>query len=217
MTMTQFDMNALVDDLRPVRPMMRRDNIALAIGATLIASCVVALTHGMRADVIAGHPHPVVIVRAGLLLLLGLATTFAVATAARPSVGKPHNGWIWALLAVGLFPFATFCQFVYDYSSGRPLSHFATDFQYGRLCLTVSCLSALWIGGFMTLWLRRGAPIALNRAGWLVGIAAGSFGTFSFNLHCNSISIFYIGFWYSLAVTVCAVAGRLIVPRLIRW
>lgn len=215
--MVQFDMSALVDDLRPVRLVTRRDNLLLVIGATLIASCIVAMTVGVRADVMAGHPHPIVIIRAGLLLLLGLATTLAVATAARPSIGKPHNGWMWALMAVSLFPFAAFCQFVYDYSAGAPISHFAQDFQYGRLCLTVSCLSALWIGGFLTLWLRRGAPTSLNRAGWLVGIAAGSFGTFAFNVHCNSVSIFYIGFWYSLAVVICAVAGRLIVPHLIRW
>jgi len=29
--------------------------------------------------------------------------------------------------------------------------------------------------------------------------------------------VVYIGVWYSLAVGVCALLGRLIVPRLIRW
>ena len=215
--MVQFDMSALVDDLVPVRPVKRRENLLLVVGTTLVASFIVAMTFGIRGDVLAGHPNPIVIIRAGLLLLLGLATTLAVAAAARPSVGKPHSGWIWALAAAALFPFAAFCQFLYLYSSGQPLSLFMVDFEYGTRCMTVSCLSALWIGSFLTWWLRRGAPIALNRAGWLVGIAAGSFGTFSFNVYCNSVSIFYIGLWYSLAVTVCAVAGRLIVPRLIRW
>jgi hypothetical protein len=217
MKMGYFSIDALVEDLQPVRRVKPRDNLLLVVGATLIASFIVAMTTGVRADVMAGNPHPIVIIRAGLLLLLGLATTLAVATAARPSVGKPHNGWMWALAAASLFPLAAFCQFVYDYFAGQPLSHFSEDFEFGMLCLTVSCLSALWVGGFLTLWLRRGAPIALNRAGWLVGIASGSFGTFCFNVHCNSVSIFYIGFWYSLAVALCAVAGRLIVPRLIRW
>lgn len=217
MKMVQFDMSALVDDLVPVRVIKRRDSLILVAGATFVASVIVALTYGMRSDVLAGNPHPIVIIRAGLLLLLGLATTLAVAAAARPSVGKPQNGWMWALAAAAVLPFAAFSKFVYLYASGQSLDIFMLDFEFGPRCLMISSLSALWIASFMTWWLRRGAPIALNRAGWLVGIAAGSFGTFSFNVYCNSVSIFYIGLWYSLAVTICAIAGRLIVPRLIRW
>jgi len=217
MKMVQFDMSVLVDDLAPVRVIRRRDSLLLVAGATFVASVIVALTYGMRGDILAGNPHPIVIIRAGLLLLLGLATTLAVAAAARPSVGKPHNGWIWTLAAAAVLPLAALCKFIYLYASGQPLNLFMVDFEYGWRCVMVSVVSALWIGSFMTWWLRRGAPIALNRAGWLVGIAAGSFGTFSFNVYCNSVSIFYIGFWYSVAVTFCAVAGRLIVPRLIRW
>jgi hypothetical protein len=217
MKMVHFDMSNLIDDLEPVRVVKRRDNLLLVAGATLIASIGVAMTYGARSDVLAGNPHPMVIIRAGLLVLLGIATTLAVTTAALPSVGKSHNGWLWALAAAALFPFAAFCNFAYLYASGQPLGLFMVDFEYGARCLMISAVSALWIGSFMTWWLRRGAPIALNRAGWLVGIAAGSFGAFSFNVHCNSVSIFYIGFWYSIAVTLCAVAGRLIVPRLIRW
>lgn len=217
MKMTQFDMVALVDDLVPVRLVKRRDSLMLAAGATIIASLVVALIYGARADILAGNPHPIVIIRAGLLLLLGLATTLAVGAAARPSIGKPQNGWMWALAAAAVMPMAALAQFLYLYTSGQPLDLFTADFQFGPRCLMVSSVSALWIASFMTWWLRRGAPIALNRAGWLVGIAAGSFGTFSFNVYCNSVSIFYIGLWYSLSVLFCAILGRLIVPHLIRW
>jgi hypothetical protein len=217
MKMGQFDISSLVDDLEPVRVVKRRDNLLLVAGATLIASVIVAMTYGIRNDVLAGNPHPIVIIRAGLLLLLGLATTLAVTAAARPSIGKAHNGWMWALAAAAVFPFAALCQFIYLYAAGQPLNMFMADFEYGARCVMISSVSALWIGSFLTWWLRRGAPIALNRAGWLVGIAAGSFGTFSFNVYCTSVNIFYIGFWYSVAVTLCAVAGRLIVPRLIRW
>jgi hypothetical protein len=217
MNMIQFDMSSLIDDLTPVRVVQRRDSLLLIAVATFVASVVVAMTYGMRADIIAGNPHPIVIIRASLLLLLGLATTLAVAAAARPSVGKPQNGWMWALAAAAVLPFAALCKFIYLYASGQPLNLFMLDFEFGPRCLFISTLSALWIGSLMTWWLRRGAPIALNRAGWLVGIAAGSFGTFSFNVYCNSVSIFYIGLWYSLAVTICAIVGRLIVPRLIRW
>ncbi|MGB5724829.1 MAG: NrsF family protein [Parasphingorhabdus sp.] len=36
-------------------------------------------------------------------------------------------------------------------------------------------------------------------------------------MHCPFNSIFYVGLWYSLAVAICAIAGRLVVPHLIRW
>ena len=217
MKMTQFNMDALVDDLTPVRVIKRRDNLLLVAGATFIASVIVAMSFGMRGDIMAGNPHPIVIIRASLLLLLGLATTLAVAAAARPSIGKSQNGWMWALAAAAVLPFAAICKFIYLYAAGQPLDLFMLDFEFGPRCLMISSLSALWIGSFMTWWLRRAAPIGLNRAGWLVGIAAGSFGTLSYSIYCNSVSIFYIGLWYSLAVMICAVAGRLIVPRLIRW
>ncbi|MEK6637407.1 MAG: DUF1109 domain-containing protein [Pseudomonadota bacterium] len=215
--MVQIDMSTLVDDLTPVRVVKRGDSVFLAVGATFIASVMVAVIYGMRSDLMSGDPHPIVIIRASLLSLLGLATTLAVSSVAHPSIGKPQNGWVWALAAAAVLPLAAIAKFAYLYASGQPFDIFMQDFEFGPRCLLISGFSAVWIASFMTWWLRRGAPIALNRAGWLVGIAAGSFGTFSFNVYCNSISIFYIGFWYSLAVTLCAIAGRLIVPRLIRW
>lgn len=73
------------------------------------------------------------------------------------------------------------------------------------------------MGCALALWLRRGAVIDLARAGWLVGLAAGAFGTLAYCLHCPSASIHYIALWYSLAAALCAVVGRLSVPRLLRW
>ena len=58
---------------------------------------------------------------------------------------------------------------------------------------------------------------APERAGWLTGVAAGSFGTFAFSLHCPVTNIWYIGFWYALTVGVAALIGRILVPRFIRW
>ena len=67
------------------------------------------------------------------------------------------------------------------------------------------------------VWLRRGAPVNINRSALLVGLAAGSFGTLCYSLYCPSNSVEYVGIWYGLSVTLSAVAGRLIVPRFIRW
>ena len=73
------------------------------------------------------------------------------------------------------------------------------------------------MGSVLTAWLRRGASTALNRAGWLVGLASGSFGAFAYSLHCPSNSIYYVGIFYSAVVAISAAVGRLIVPAAIRW
>jgi hypothetical protein len=212
-----FNIESLVADLVPVRALRRRDAIGSIVAATAVASVAVIAVFGIRPDIMAGNPHPIVILRAGLLILLGLATVGAVAAAARPAVGRANNGWLWALAAAALLPAAALIRFAYNMMTGDMLDTYLIDLEFGGKCLAISGVGGLWIGSLLTLWLRRGAPTALNRAGWLVGLAAGSFGTFSYSLFCGSDSIFYIGFWYSIAVALCAVVGRLIVPPLIRW
>ncbi len=212
-----FNIDALVADLVPVRPLRRRGAVGVAIAATVVAGLIVFATFGVRPDILSGNPHPIVILRGGLLILLGFATLFAVAAAARPAVGRANDGWMWALAAAALLPITALIRFAYNMMTGDMLDSYLIDPAFGAKCLAISGAAGLGIGGVLTLWLRRGAPTALNRAGWLVGLAAGSFGTFSYSLFCGSVSIFYIGFWYSIAVALCAVVGRLVVPRLIRW
>ena len=89
--------------------------------------------------------------------------------------------------------------------------------QTGMKCLQVSLLGGLATAIPMVLHLRRGAPISPERAGWLTGISSGGLGAFAYNFHCPFNDLIYIGVWYTLAVGICAIAGRLIVPHLIRW
>jgi hypothetical protein len=213
----QFDIEALVADLKPVRPVSQRSGVLAVLAATAFAACVVLGFYGGRADLMEGSPHPMVILRAGMLVLLGLATTVAAASAARPAVGQGQNGWLWALAAAGLMPLSATLLFGYHMMTGEPFATGAMDFHYAPWCLGLGSGSALLIGTVLVWWLRRGAPTGLNRAGWLVGLAAGSFGAFAYSLHCPSDSIYYVGLFYTLTVAVCAVVGRLIVPRLIRW
>ena len=69
--------------------------------------------------------------------------------------------------------------------------------------------------GTLTLWL--GFLRIAERAGLVAGVAAGAFGIFAASLHCPDNDIVHIGLWHSGAVIVTALAGRLLVPRLIRW
>ena len=151
--------------------------------------------------------------REGMLLILGFASLAAVVASARPGVGQGSSGWRWALAAASLFPLSSLFLLL----DGGSVPEYRLNSADGRQCLIVSLSGALLIGAALTLWLRRGAPTALDKVGWLVGLTAGSFATFAYGLHCAHVTIAYVGLWYTGAVALSAVIGRLIVPRLIRW
>ncbi len=203
----------LVADLTPVRPVNAKSAAWLVLGALGVAILVVWLVFGLRSDILAGAPQPIVLLRSGTLLLLGFGAFAALTSAARPGVGHTSHGWKWALAAAALFPMTSLIVSVLNREVPAEEIHSAT----GPWCLSISSGSALLIGGTLTLWLKRGAPTSIYRASWLVGLAAGSLGAFAYNLHCPSGSVHYVGIWYSAAVALCAGLGRLIVPQFIRW
>ncbi len=209
--------DALVANLKPVRRIKPGQGLALVVGAAGLVTLAVILKYGARADIVAGSPHPMVVIRGGMLVLLGTATALAATAAARPAVRQGQDGWLWALAAAALLPLTAIILYFYHVATGAPFEADALDFRYAPWCLELGLSGALVLGGVLTAWLRRGAPTALDRAGWLVGIASGSFGAFAYSLHCPSNSIFYVGIFYTAVVAISAVMARLVVPRLIRW
>lgn len=211
------DINALVAALTPVQPVRPLRGVSAVLAAAALAAGGVFLTYGYRPDILAGEPQPIVVVRAGLLALLGLAASIAAARSASPGVGAAQSGWLWALAAALVLPAAGVFLFGMHMVTGDPFQAGAMDFHYADHCLGISLTSALVVGAALVLWLRRGAPTALGRAGWLVGVAAGSYGTLAYSLHCPSNSIYYVSLFYTLAVAASAILGRVVAPRFLRW
>jgi hypothetical protein len=203
----------LVADLKPVHVVSSREGFAVAAAATCFAVLMVALLYGLRSDIVQGAPNPIVVVRSGMLLVLGVAALSAVITSARPGIGQRSTGWRWALAAAALFPVTSAVLAM----ANMPEAVEAVSSSNAIWCLMISTVSGTFIGGLLTGWLRQGAPTSINRTAWLVGLAAGSFGTFAYGLHCPSTTVYYIGLWYSLAILLSAIGARLIVPRFIRW
>jgi hypothetical protein len=214
---SEMNLDSLVADLKPVRRVKPVEGLMLVAAATAIVALYVVLRYGLRPDIAEGAPQPMVVIRSGMLILLGTATAFAATAAALPAVKESQNGWGWALAAAALLPLAAFVLFLYQTLTGMPFQPGAFDFRYAHWCLGLGCGGALFMGSVLTAWLRKGAPTALNRAGWLVGLASGSFGAFAYSLHCPSNSIYYVGIFYTAVVAISAVIGRLIVPAAIRW
>ncbi|NVD28795.1 DUF1109 domain-containing protein [Parasphingorhabdus flavimaris] len=205
--------DSLVDDLTPVKPLKARSGLALTLVIAAVFAVAVAVFGGLRGDILMGIPHPMFFLRAGALLLLGVTSSYAVIAMSQPAVGNSFKGWVWALLAALLFPATAIVMAM----MAAPDNMAILVPRYGLECLGISMLLGTGIAATQIMWLRRGAPVALNRAGWLVGMSSGALGAAAYSLHCPFNSIFYVGLWYSLAVVLCAVVGRLVVPHLIRW
>lgn len=204
---------SLADDLSPVRTLATSTGVSIALGTTVAAAVATTTPLGVRGDLLLGDPHPMFFLRGGMLLMLGIATAFAAVRMNRPSVGTINQGWLWAVVAALLFPLAAGISAITH--GGMPMEMIVP--RYGVECLGYSTLFGLGIGSALTLWLRRGAPTSPERAGLLIGIAAGSLGAFAYSLYCPFNSIYYVGLWYTLAVVISAGVGRFVVPHLIRW
>ena len=202
----------LVEELEPVRALKPKSGLAIVGGLTLVAGLIVATALGVRDDLMTGMADAMFFLRSGVLLMLGIATPITAVNMARPGVGKLSRGWIWALITAALFPLTAAIMSAIAMPPVEALR--PTE---GLKCLTVSGIAALVIGSGLTLWLRRGAPTSPERAGWLVGLAAGALGAAAYNLHCPFNDIYYIGLWFTIPVLLSAIVGRLLVPRLIRW
>jgi len=203
----------LVEDLQPVRPLTMRKGICLALGVMALG-VVLAITLGtMRADLASGRPSGVFMVSNGLFLILGLACAAAVLLMGTPRVGNARGGWGWALAMAGLLPLSAL---ILAFANGHAAWE-ASEPVHGLDCLAASVGLGLMTGGVLVLWLRRGAPTSPEQAGFLTGIAAGASGVFAFSFACSIDAIVHVGLWHGLAVILSALAGRLIVPPLVRW
>lgn len=207
----------LVSELKPIRPLCNRRPLVLLVMALVLGLAAVAAGLGPRADVIAGRPHPIVLLRTGVLLTLAGMFTVAALSCARPGVNR-RTAYFRQMLAATLLAAAALPASALAMAIAQPDATLRSILQWSApMCLAVSLSAAMVFGSVMVAHLRRGAPVSLDRAGWLVGMGSGSLGVLTYSLHCPTNSLAYIGTWYSLAIATAALAGRLLVPRLIRW
>ncbi len=205
--------DALAENLTPVRPLRDLGILLGLIAFTVLGWLVIASTLGVRADVLTGSPHPIFLLRAGTLAVLGGICTISALAMARPGIGRSNRAWQSALAMAGVAPVAAVAVAVTD-----PAVAFQTVWQSSAAwCLSVSLLAATGFASIIVAHLRRGAPVSPERAAVVTGLASGSLGVLVYSLHCPADSVVYIGLWYSLAIALATLVARLAVPPLIRW
>lgn len=202
----------LAQELEPVRP------IRMAHGATLLALAIavtiaaVALWQGLWTGPVHGQAAAIYFIANGLIGLVGLASARAVVRMAVPRVGARQDASRWLLAALAILPVTALLIAALE---GKLAGH--DHAAEGMHCFLAGTASGVLVAAALVAWLRRGAPVAPNVAGFYTGVAAGALGSFAYGLSCPQDTIAHLGLWHVAPVMVSAVLGRLVVPRLVRW
>jgi hypothetical protein len=210
--MSEELIRALVADHKQVTPFSAKPGLLFAFIGTFVAITACHALYGIRPDLLAGAPGDDLIIKSGLLFILGAAAFSATLTMARPGIGKYVNGWLWVALIAAIFPIYTLFLAV--------TGQFPTAILYastGIRCFLTSFLFGVSIAAGLVIWLRTAAPVRPNRIGWSVGVTSGAFATMAYSLTCPNNGIAYAGLWYTLAIMATAILCRFVVPRLLRW
>jgi hypothetical protein len=168
---------------------------------------------GINPDLAADARMPMFWVKWGFVGLLLAASAMLVGRVARP--GQP---WQRAALAVLAPPLALWALaaavLVAAPASGRAEVILGSSWD--------SCpynIVLLSLPSFVLLFavVRTLAPTRLRLAGAATGLLAGTLGTSVYLLHCPEYAAPFLATWYLLGMTIPALAGALIGPRVLRW
>ena len=203
---------SLTEDLTPVRQVKPGQGAALIGAATLLAGVISVAIFGFWTGIVSGVASGYFWITNGLLTVLGAASTAAIVASALPRVGAHTNSAIWAAAMIGVLPVAGMLTVLSTVTGRRADPIF---WHWG--CAVYGTVAGLLVAAAAVAFLRRGAPVSLERAGWLTGIAAGALGSLAYGITCPLDSLNHVGIVHVLPVAVGAVLGRIIVPPLIRW
>ena len=204
----------LSTNLEPVRGGELRNTVLMALaGGAVMAFCLMLAIFGVPADALGGENFGLkVLALAFTLGLVGVSANLLVRLA-RP--GDPGRQ---PLIPIGLL-------FLAMLVAGAVALLLTDSARWGGMifgpqwaaCLI--CIPLFAIAPFAALvWaLRKGAPTGLARTGAIAGLVAGALGAAVFAVHYPGGSIPFIVLWYGGLIALCALAGAILGPRLLRW
>ena len=206
--------NVLGTNLEVVKGEQLRNSfvIALAVGG-IAALCLMLAIFGAPTDVLGEEYFGLKIVAMAFTLGLVAAGTSFLVRAARP--GEPGRT---PLIVAALLFFAMLSAGIVALILSRPTAWGGMIFgPQWAACLV--CIPLFAIAPFASLiWaLRKGAPTNLARTGAIIGLVAGALGAAVFAFHHPGGSIPFIALWYGGPIVLCALAGAILGPRLLRW
>ena len=209
---------ALTEQAAPVRRIKPYQGTLLIGFATLVAAALSIFIHGFWNGLVTGEASGFFWITNGLLLVTGAASTLALAASALPRVGAKSSGAWWSAAMLAVVPVAAVIMLVsfeatHDHSAGALVDPAIWYWE----CAAYGLAAGLLVAIGAVLFLRRGAPVSLERAGWLTGLAAGTLGSVAYGITCPLDSIAHVGIVHVVPAALGAIAGRLVFPPLIRW
>lgn len=205
---------ALTEDTTPVRPLRTTDGIALVAFSALVAAIASIAIFEWWDGLLTGEASGYFLITHGLLLLLGAASTSALVQGAKPRVGMRGNASLWGAAMLAILPIGAVLSLLSGHESH---AHTGLNDPVAFMCTTASLAAASLVAIAAVLWLRRGAPVSIERSAWLTGLASGSLGTLAYGITCPLDTFSHVGLWHIAPVAISAAVCRLVVPPLIRW
>jgi len=185
---------------------------ALAVGA-VAALCLMLAIFGVPANALGGQNFTLKALALAVTLGLVAAGTRFLIKSARP--GEPGRK---PLLLIALLLSAILLAGVVALVLAHPATRSGMIFgPQWAACLI--CIPLFAVAPFASLvWaLRKEAPTNLARTGAIAGLVAGALGAAVFALHHPGGSIPFLALWYGGPIVLCALAGAILGPRLLRW
>ena len=204
----------LAGELEPVRPRRLLRGAVWVVLAWIVGGALLLWLFGMRHDLatdLAMAPLPMFAF--WLIVALALAAAWSALRMGLPGVGRDYNGWRWAGLAALALPLTAI--FIGFGDSHGAMEAIRPD--HGMRCTFDGLVAGVGVGAALFAWLKGGAPTSPERAGWVIGIAAGAAGAAVVALHCSSNDMIHIALWHGLAIPLLALAGRLLLAPQLRW
>ncbi len=205
---------ALSDDFTPVKRIRARDGAVLMAFAAIVASIASIAVFEWWSGLLTGEASGYFLITHGLLLVLGVASTAALVKGAMPRVGNRSTAPFWGAGMLAILPIGAVISLISEQGNH---AHAGLNDPVAFHCTAASLSAAALVALAAVFWLRRGAPVSLQRSGWLTGLAAGSLGTLAYGITCPLDTFSHVGLWHVAPVAIAAVIGRLVVPPLIRW
>ena len=205
---------ALTEDVTPVRRVKNSDGIALLAFATIIAALMSIAIYEWWDGLLTGEASGYFLITHGLLLLLGGASGAGLVSGALPRVGSQSSAAFWGAMMVAVLPVGAALSLLSGHGNH---AHEGLNDPVAMMCVLGSLSAAAIVMVASVLWLRRGAPVSIERSAWLAGLAAGSLGTLAYGITCPLDTFSHVGLWHVAPVAISAVVGRFAIPPLIRW
>ncbi len=205
---------AMTEDLAPVKRVKPMEG-ALLIGFAAVVACLVSVSYfEWWNGLLTGEASGYFLITHGLLLVLGVASTISVVNSALPRVGARASAPKWGAAMLAILPIGAIISLI---SGHGDHAHEGLNDPVAFMCTVASLSAASLVLVASVLWLRRGAPVSIERSAWTAGLAAGSLGTLAYGITCPLDTFSHVGLWHIAPVVIAAVIGRLVVPPLIRW